>query len=379
MIKAAICPICDVESQMNDISQNYFILELGKSINLEYSYCEYCCFTYNTTQLSENDLANYYSKRKTSTGLSQADSDLLHETKRLDFLKRYLGSIEPANLLEIGPGPGWFLEKISKTFLKTNLYFDEYNESFIDRLKNLNALPASSQNNLKFDVIVMNHVLEHARNPLNQLQKAKDCLTESGKIMIEVPNHSSVYPYPNGLIFSHLTYFSEIALLKLISKSGLEICGLESDITENCKSGAGGQVIRIVARIPEKIYSNMYERFRRGTSLTKNIELELKKLNAQKIAILGAGDIGIDIAHGLLEAQNDWDISFFDGDKVKVGKEFIGKIVRDSSQLDASSFDVVIIAVLNPLGTLIDRLLEAGFQNHQIINLQSILSSLINE
>jgi 2-polyprenyl-3-methyl-5-hydroxy-6-metoxy-1,4-benzoquinol methylase len=78
----------------------------------------------------------------------------------------------------------------------------------------------------RFDVIVMNHVLEHVHQPIEFLQDVRRLLAPNGVVHIAVPNiacweaglsgWTSFEPY-------HLTYFAPQTLKRTVSTSGLTI------------------------------------------------------------------------------------------------------------------------------------------------------------
>lgn len=80
-----------------------------------------------------------------------------------------------------------------------------------------------------FDVVVLNHTLEHMQNPVKILRKAKTILKESGIIYIDVPNFASMaskirrknwkYLLPE----EHIHHFTQMTLEKIIKKAGFEI------------------------------------------------------------------------------------------------------------------------------------------------------------
>ena len=77
-----------------------------------------------------------------------------------------------------------------------------------------------------FDLVRMNHVLEHLPRPLRSLKEAKRVLKEGGRLLIEVPNVASL----SALLFGdrwyhldvprHLFHFSPRTLRPLLEKAG---------------------------------------------------------------------------------------------------------------------------------------------------------------
>ena len=79
-------------------------------------------------------------------------------------------------------------EDILNTF-KDNVKSDKF-ELMID---NLEALDLDRLTNIKFDTILVLHILEHLNNPINFLKTFKSLLTINGKIIIIVPNAESLH------------------------------------------------------------------------------------------------------------------------------------------------------------------------------------------
>ncbi|HAL61300.1 MAG TPA: hypothetical protein DCP08_02710 [Chloroflexi bacterium] len=77
-----------------------------------------------------------------------------------------------------------------------------------------------------FDLVRMNHVLEHLPHPLHSLEEAKRVLSEGGKLLIEVPNVKSLSARLFGERWYHLDlprhlfHFSPRTLSSLLEKAG---------------------------------------------------------------------------------------------------------------------------------------------------------------
>jgi 2-polyprenyl-3-methyl-5-hydroxy-6-metoxy-1,4-benzoquinol methylase len=95
--------------------------------------------------------------------------------------------------------------------------------------------------NKKFDVIILNHVLEHLVNPWKTLQQLTSYLRPGGTIIIGLPNICNAknrftiffgrfdYEEIGVMDKTHLRFFNQKTARKLIETSGLEI-------TEYCSS-----------------------------------------------------------------------------------------------------------------------------------------------
>lgn len=141
---------------------------------------------------------------------------------------------KPQNALEIGPGEGNFAKVFLMDYLgikKENLYLIDTSETIIDFLKSRdcfvsNNIYCNTAENIiknlgiKFDVIVLRHVLEHMdkESIMRILPVLYNALSERGKLIIEVPNGFNLF---YGFVylswdFSHLTPLSQMSLYQAI-------------------------------------------------------------------------------------------------------------------------------------------------------------------
>lgn len=85
-----------------------------------------------------------------------------------------------------------------------------------------------------FDVVILNHTLEHVTNPVLFLKKAKEVLKSGGVLFIDVPNFGGLssktfgkhwrYLTPN----EHLFHFTPKTLTKVVQASGFKVIHQES-------------------------------------------------------------------------------------------------------------------------------------------------------
>src|SRR3972149_7378454 len=79
-----------------------------------------------------------------------------------------------------------------------------------------------------FDVVILNHTLEHLENPVSILVKARSLLRRGGIIYIDVPNFGSLSARLLGKHWAylmpeeHVWHFTPVTLKKLIRKSGFK-------------------------------------------------------------------------------------------------------------------------------------------------------------
>lgn len=83
--------------------------------------------------------------------------------------------------------------------------------------------------NFAYDVVIMNHVLEHVQNPLEFLKMANKLLKKDGIILIDIPNFGGFSASLFGanwqyiLPKEHIWHFTNISLKNILEKSGFKI------------------------------------------------------------------------------------------------------------------------------------------------------------
>lgn len=80
-----------------------------------------------------------------------------------------------------------------------------------------------------FDLIMVNHVLEHLDDPLQLLEQCRGLLAPAGRLIVAVPNFSSLQATVGGAGWFHLDlpihlfHFSEEGLVGLLTKAGFTV------------------------------------------------------------------------------------------------------------------------------------------------------------
>jgi len=152
--------------------------------------------------------------------------------------------ISGLDLLDIGCG--WSQALLFFKEKGLNCYgFDPAPEAIeYAKRKNLNVRLAGLEsmdvfNGKKFDVVMLNNVLEHLPDPIQTLREIKNTILNNGGLLIvEVPNEfndfqtaaQKLYDLPEWWICppGHLNYFSKDTLEALLKGLGFKICVAES-------------------------------------------------------------------------------------------------------------------------------------------------------
>jgi len=142
-----------------------------------------------------------------------------------------------SSLLEVGCSIGYTLEAARSREIKhLGIDVSEYAINFCNDL-GLNASSSSFEElksaKNKYDLIFMQHVLEHFENPFSVLKDCNALLNEQGIVLILVPNskykravkQNSKHRFYNmaGVGPEHYVYFDYINLTKTLQASGFEV------------------------------------------------------------------------------------------------------------------------------------------------------------
>src|ERR1700675_157990 len=164
---------------------------------------------------------------------------LFDQWKARQILRRLHRFVRGGRLLDIGVGSGVFLNAARLSG------FDcmgiEASAHIADHVRQAYKVPvvqgyledfSCATHHAKFDVIVMNHVLEHMPDPKAMLHRVSALLNKGGIVHISVPNIASwEASLPGWTSYEryHLYYFSPATLLPLLENEGLRSLLVETE------------------------------------------------------------------------------------------------------------------------------------------------------
>jgi SAM-dependent methyltransferase len=155
------------------------------------------------------------------------------------------GEAAGGTLLEIGCGEGWFLKAaLAAGYEARGLEFSDYglkrfNPDLAERVEFGDAFEALDRliaARAQVDVCVMEHVLEHVRDPQALLARLPAVLAPGGVVAITVPNDFSAVQLRARALGhidrefwvappQHLNYFNSDTLPRLLARMGFEVVG----------------------------------------------------------------------------------------------------------------------------------------------------------
>lgn len=218
MKKCVSCSRDDIKTYKKNVSSVYS----DRPYDLDL--CANCGLIFTSPAPDKKTLDDIY-KNKYSY-----DVHLLIQKEKKYRAGKFSGYVKKAGtmtkVLEIGSMYGFLIESLEKSGFKcTGLEIDEKAVEYCQR-KNMDVRNETlevflEKNEEKFDLVVMSHVLEHIVNPKEYLEKIKSLLSENGKIMIIVPNASSLTGKAFGKYWGywqvpvHINHFNKKSLRHL--------------------------------------------------------------------------------------------------------------------------------------------------------------------
>ena len=205
-----------------------------------------------------DELASYYSQKYYQE--ARASYELVYSKEELDYFRNRLNLIgwmidkfhvkkNKKTLLDIGCGEGFSLSYFfAKGFYVSGIDFSsagvkQQNPDFVDFLKTgdlFQLLQETVDSGVRYDVLLLQNVLEHVLNPIELCFSLKLLLKKGGIVVITVPNDFSILQLEAlsaGCIDSefwvcppdHLNYFNADSLVNTLTNTGFLIHDLIGD------------------------------------------------------------------------------------------------------------------------------------------------------
>lgn len=254
------CPVCSCEKQVAIFGVKdklTFVREIFPLVK-----CTVCGLYYLQKRPTKKNIGSYYPDVYEPYNIDKYDfyvelqntlmtSYLKKNKKIIDhllgfFYQSIYGCLPPfehkkIKVLDIGCGNGSYIYSLKKRGM--DVYGVDFSEKSVNFAKNILKLENVEQADVEkisypssfFDVIVMNHVIEHVYNPKGLFEKAAKFLKKDGTLIVATPNTDAV----NFSLFGkdwfpleaprHLTLFNPASMSRLAQESGLRIKNIFHD------------------------------------------------------------------------------------------------------------------------------------------------------
>ena len=240
------CYICNSKN-LSTVDTKIRRTNIDKDIKIKVMKCNNCTFQFLSNQAHVED--DFYEDSKMFNSerfINEPDNDYLKKFKawskstKADNDRRFnylVNSITNKSLLDYGCGAGEFLKRAHNlTSRAIGVEVDRDLYSYLSSALKTEGLSferdiQNLKDSQKFDIITCFHVLEHVKDPVSEIKKMKNYLSDTGEIIIEVPNvNDALLTFYNVKKFRdwyywscHLYYYNERTLRMIAEKAGMNV------------------------------------------------------------------------------------------------------------------------------------------------------------
>ncbi len=198
--------------------------------------CPKCGMGSVQTSLTQDDLDQFYSSGGYWSDAFSSAGLLTHQMVqakvRLEKVEPYLNSRRSIRVLDIGAGNAFIADHLRKFFPTQKLayYFIEPDKNLAEsnlRKKldfEIQSMRNASEFGEKFDVVFLNHVIEHVFDPIGLLKTISKSLGPSGIIYVELPNRDDQFKTD---VFPHTLFFTKDAFERMSAKAEVNVLSIE--------------------------------------------------------------------------------------------------------------------------------------------------------
>ncbi|OGV64555.1 MAG: hypothetical protein A2283_10475 [Lentisphaerae bacterium RIFOXYA12_FULL_48_11] len=219
--KPFVCPVCGtskIESEQEYVARSPMFS--GKKLVK--------CFSCGTKSMFPPEveesyyITDYWTKenieRRTGGQYAQA-------LARYMFAEEFISARKNLNVLDVGAGLGFFAKVLNDKYtgifsydaVEINPAAVGYLLTHIDSGHVLSDLPGGE---VKYDMILLFHILEHIAEPAGFLAKVSDLLKPDGCLLVELPNEDWRYKKFNQ---PHVVYYNTKTLSMLLDRHGYAV------------------------------------------------------------------------------------------------------------------------------------------------------------
>lgn len=136
-------------------------------------------------------------------------------------------------ILDVGCGPGWFLSSLGSEWDCHGVEISSFASKVANKSGKIYNGTLEEYTETGFDVIVMNHVIEHIADPITALKKIKDILNHDGIFIIGTPDFDSAAARRYGDNFrllndpTHVSLFSQESMYRCLRDLGFHVDDVE--------------------------------------------------------------------------------------------------------------------------------------------------------
>ena len=206
---------------------------------INYALCLNCGHVYTKNVLADQRISEFYGSslyRTMYTGGASPEETIKRKTpargstSQLLELTRNVLHVDKGNVLEWGCGGGWNLVPfIDAGYHTIGVDFDAVYVSAGSKLNGLDLRRVeddtiSQLSKTEFNIIILNHVLEHSFDPLSLLMNLRKLCSSGTFLIVGLPTLESmkIWGYSDYFHIAHLDYFCRSSFVRLAAKAGFK-------------------------------------------------------------------------------------------------------------------------------------------------------------
>lgn len=206
------CPLCgSKDTKAVYIKKNASFANNDKKMDLVIELCGSCSFVFQSSAYSDMydrvaaEVYENFTKNKFFTFPNRTSDNI----KAVNLIIDNVSHIKNPGILEIGSNRGDLLFMLKEKIPTANvLGLDPANIGDVN-VPTIKSFFNKSIFSNKFDVIIMQQVLEHIKFPGALLQDVKDIMSEDGLLYLEMPYlHGALFDKVEDFLLEHVNYFS---------------------------------------------------------------------------------------------------------------------------------------------------------------------------
>ena len=156
-----------------------------------------------------------------------------HNIRGMPEITGWVNNMPGGKILDIGCGPGWFLSSLGVEWDCHGVEISSFASDIAKNYAKIHNGTLDNYDETSFDVIVINHVIEHITDPIPFLLKAKEMLKPNGIFIIGTPDFDSAAARRYGDNFrllhdpTHVSLFSLDSMSRCLRDLGFHIDEIE--------------------------------------------------------------------------------------------------------------------------------------------------------
>jgi 2-polyprenyl-3-methyl-5-hydroxy-6-metoxy-1,4-benzoquinol methylase len=297
----------------------------SKLVKFELMICNYCGHLQKKlTKKWHLALKNLYEKKYKFLGkhVSIVSNKIVDRNYQVaTFINKNLKLSTIGKILDVGCGTGAFLEAFKKKKGKWKIYAHDLtnlNKQIVIRRVKTEKFFTGGVGIIKgkYNIITLNHVVEHLENPTNTLRILSKHLVDNGFLIIRLPNISTVNT--DLTILDHCSHFTPKSLENLLIFSGFKVYKFFNNLNPIEIFVVAKKKVDAVVRIKKNVVTQKE---------INNLKWPIKIINSIKNnKRKNIGIFGVGTASFYLNAALKNKIKFFvDEDPEKINKKYYGK------------------------------------------------------